>query len=209
MSFRLLATGQRTAARAGLLDTPHGAIPTPAFMPVGTQATVKGLDPDELQALGAACVLANTYHLALRPGADIIQRLGGLHRFMGWDRPLLTDSGGFQVWSLAPLREVTPHGVRFRSHLDGRPLFFSPESVVALQRALGADLIMPLDVCLEYPASEAAAADALATTQAWAARAQTAHTGNGQALFGIVQGATYPARRRQAARALAAPQLPG
>jgi queuine tRNA-ribosyltransferase len=191
------------------LTTPHGTVPTPAFMPVGTQATVKSLDPHELRALGAACVLANTYHLALRPGADAVRRLGGLHRFMGWDGAMLTDSGGFQVWSLAPLREVSAEGVQFRSHLDSTPLVFSPESVVALQEALGADLIMPLDVCLKFPATPTEAADAVATTQDWMLRALAAHRGDSQALFGIVQGSVYPELRGQAARALAALDLPG
>ncbi len=178
-------------------------------MPVGTQATVKSLDPHELRLLGAACVLANTYHLALRPGAETVRRLGGLHRFTGWDGAILTDSGGFQVWSLAPLRELSAEGVRFRSHLDDRPLTFSPESVVALQEALGADLIMPLDVCLDYPAGPTEAADAVETTQAWMVRALAAHRSEGQALFGIVQGSVYPELRAQAARALAALDLPG
>jgi len=209
VTFQILATCVQTAARAGVLTTPHGAIHTPAFMPVGTQATVKHLDPHELRAAGAECLLANTYHLALRPGAEAIRRLGGLHRFMGWDGPLLTDSGGFQVWSLAPLREVTPAGVRFRSHLDGQPWFFTPEGVIALQQALGADIIMPLDVCLDYPASYAEAAAAVATTQAWAVRSVAALSGSRQALFGIVQGGTYPELRRQAARALVTLDLPG
>ena len=209
MTFRLLATCPETAARAGVLDTPHGPVPTPAFMPVGTQATVKSQDPHELRSIGAACLLANAYHLALRPGAEIVRRLGGLHRFMGWDGALLTDSGGFQVWSLASLREVTPDGVHFRSHLDGTPLFFSPESVVALEEALGADVVMPLDVCLDYPATETAAADALALTQRWAERSAAARRRADQMLFGIVQGGTYPDLRRQAARALAALDLPG
>ncbi len=208
-AFTVEATCPVTGARAGLLTTPHGAVPTPAFMPVGTQATVKSLDPDELRGVGAACVLANTYHLALRPGAEVVRRLGGLHRFMGWDGAILTDSGGFQVWSLAPLRELSDHGVHFRSHLDDTPLVFSPESVVALQEALGADLIMPLDVCLEYPATPTQAADALATTQEWMVRALAAHRTADQALFGIVQGSVYPELRGQAARALAALDLPG
>jgi queuine tRNA-ribosyltransferase len=209
VSFRLLATCPETSARAGLLTTAHGDIPTPAFMPVGTQATVKGLDPAELRALGARCLLGNTYHLALRPGADVVRRLGGLHGFTGWDGPLLTDSGGFQVWSLAPLREVAPEGVRFRSHLDGTPLLFTPESVVALQQALGADIIMPLDVCVDYPTGRVQAAEAVATTHAWLERAVAAHQATTQQLFGIVQGATYPELRREAARALVALGLPG
>ena len=209
LSFELLATCPRTGARAGVLKTPHKEVPTPAFMPVGTQATVKSLDPDELRAVGAACVLANTYHLALRPGAETVQRLGGLHRFMGWDDALLTDSGGFQVWSLAPLRHLTPDGVAFQSHLDGRPLTFTPESVVGLQEALGADIIMPLDVCVDYPVRPEHAADAVETTQAWMARALAARRSTPQTLFGIVQGSVYPDLRRQAARALAALELPG
>jgi queuine tRNA-ribosyltransferase len=209
VSFRLLATCGETAARVGVLETPHGPVPTPAFMPVGTQATVKSQDPHELRALGAACLLANAYHLALRPGADTVRRLGGLHDFMGWDGALLTDSGGFQVWSLAPLREVTPDGVRFRSHLDGAPLSFTPENVVTLQEALGADVIMPLDVCLEFPATEAAAADALALTERWAVRAAAARRRADQMLFGIVQGGMFPHLRREAARALRTLDLPG
>jgi queuine tRNA-ribosyltransferase len=209
LAFTLLGTCPVTGARAGVLATPHSTVPTPAFMPVGTQATVKSLDPDELRALGAACVLANTYHLALRPGADTVRRLGGLHAFMGWDGAILTDSGGFQVWSLAALRELSADGVRFRSHLDDTALTFSPESVVALQEALGADLIMPLDVCIDYPADAGEAADAVATTQAWMVRALAARRRADQSLFGIVQGSTDPALRGQAARALAALDLPG
>jgi queuine tRNA-ribosyltransferase len=209
VDFECLAVCPETGARAGLLQTPHGPIPTPAFMPVGTQATVKSLDPDELRALGACCVLANAYHLALRPGAEIMRRLGGLHRFMAWDGPILTDSGGFQVWSLARLREVTADGVRFRSHLDGELVTFTPESVMALEEALGADIIMPLDVCLEYPADLAAASEAVATTQAWTERAREAWCSDRQALFGIVQGGVHLELRRQAARALVALDLPG
>ncbi|HLI28552.1 MAG TPA: tRNA guanosine(34) transglycosylase Tgt [Chloroflexota bacterium] len=209
MSFRVLAACPQTAARVGVLTTAHGPLHTPAFMPVGTQATVKGLAPDELRALGAECLLANTYHLALRPGEELVRQLGGLHRFMGWDGPLLTDSGGFQVWSLAPLRELTADGVAFRSHLDGTPQVFTPERVVAIQEALGADIIMPLDVCLEYPAEERAAAAAVETTYQWLHRSLAAHRTMTQQLFGIVQGATYPELRRQAARALAALDLPG
>jgi queuine tRNA-ribosyltransferase len=167
------------------------------------------LDPDELRAVGASCVLANAYHLALRPGAQTVRQLGGLHRFMGWDGPLLTDSGGFQVWSLAPLRRLTSDGVQFRSHLDGTLHTFTPESVVALQEALEADIMMPLDVCVDFPVTAEHAADAVATTQAWMARALAARDDTPQALFGIVQGSVYPDLRRQAARALAALDLPG
>lgn len=209
MSFEVIATCPCTGARAGVLRTAHGDVETPTFMPVGTQATVKSLDPDELRAVGAGCVLANTYHLALRPGAETVRRLGGLHRFMGWDGATLTDSGGFQVWSLAPLRRVTDDGVEFRSHLDGTLHAFTPESVVALQEALGADMIMPLDVCVDYPVSAAVAAEAVETTQAWLVRAQAARVPTPQALYGIVQGSVYPELRRQAARAAASLDLPG
>jgi queuine tRNA-ribosyltransferase len=192
-----------------VLETAHGPIATPVFMPVGTQATVKALSPTELRDLRAGCVLANTYHLALRPGAEIVERLGGLHGFMGWDGPILTDSGGFQVWSLADLREITADGVRFRSHLDGAVIHFSPESVVATQERLGADIIMQLDVCSEYPAAPGTLADAVATTQAWAVRSQAAQRRPDQLLFGIVQGGPDLGLRAEAARALAGLDLAG
>ena len=147
-SFDLLKTDTRSGARAGVLHTPHGDVPTPVYMPVGTQATVKTLTPDELVAAGASLILANTYHLSLRPGAERIARFGGLHRFMGWERPILTDSGGFQVFSLGHLRSVSDDGVTFRSHIDGSTHVFTPQRVIALQEAIGADIIMPLDECL-------------------------------------------------------------
>jgi len=207
--FTLLATDSRTGARAGVLRTPHGDVPTPIYMPVGTQATVKTLTPDELTAAGARIILANTYHLSLRPGAERVARFGGLHRFMGWDRPILTDSGGFQVFSLGHLRRVTEDGVTFRSHLDGAPHHFTPERVVALEEALGADIIMPLDECLPYGVDEAEAARALDRTHRWAARCQSAQTRADQALFGIVQGGMYPSLRRRSATWLAGLDLPG
>ncbi len=186
--FELLALDG--AARCGRLTTPHGVVDTPAFMPVGTRGTVKSLAPDDLVAAGAQIVLANTYHLFLRPGHEVVRDLGGLHRFMAWDGPVLTDSGGFQVFSLAKLRKVTDEGVEFRSPVDGSTHFLSPELSIEIQQALGADIIHPLDECLAYPATHEEAAASLALTLRWARRAQVAHrNGAGrQALFGIVQG---------------------
>jgi queuine tRNA-ribosyltransferase len=197
--FELLGTDGE--ARRGRLHTPHGAVETPVFMPVGTRATVKSLTPDDLQSLGAGIVLGNTYHLFLRPGHALIRELGGLHRFMGWDRAILTDSGGFQVFSLARLRTITDDGVRFRSPVDGATHFLSPELVIAVQHALGADIIHPLDECLAYPAARDAAERALARTLAWARRSRAAHGAGGdrgQALFGIVQGGTHDDLRLRA-----------
>ena len=195
------------AARTGVLRLARGAIRTPAFMPVGTQATVKALTPEEVRALGADVVLANTYHLFLRPGHDVVRELGGLHAFMGWDGPILTDSGGYQVFSLAALAEIGDEGVTFRSHIDGSSHRFSPESVVDVQRALGADIIMAFDECPPGRVDEATARTALDRTMAWLERcarrfAQTEGEGPNpaQALFPIVQGGAYPALRREAAR---------
>lgn len=198
--FELLGTDG--AARYGRLRTPHGDVQTPVFMPVGTQATVKGLTPEDLRAVGASIVLGNTYHLFLRPGHALIRDLGGLHRFMGWDGPILTDSGGFQVFSLSRLRKVTADGVEFRSPVDGSAHFLSPELVIEVQHALGADIIHPLDECLGYPASRAATERSLALTLAWARRSRAAHAAGGdrgQVLFGIVQGGTDEELRRRAA----------
>ena len=197
--FELLATDG--AARRGRLHTPHGTVETPVFMPVGTRATVKGLTPDDLQSVGAEIVLGNAYHLFLRPGPALIRELGGLHRFMGWERAILTDSGGFQVFSLARLRKITDDGVQFRSPVDGTAHFLSPELVIEAQHALGADIIHPLDECLAYPASRDAAARSLALTLAWARRSRAAHAAGGdrgQALFGIVQGGSHDDLRLQA-----------
>jgi queuine tRNA-ribosyltransferase len=198
MRFELLKTDGM--ARLGRLTTPHGTVETPAFMPVGTQGSVKGLTPDDLKGLGAQILLANTYHLYLRPGPELIAGLGGLHRFMAWDGPILTDSGGFQVYSLAAMRRVTEEGVRFRSHLDGSEQFLTPELTIKIQQALGADIIHPLDECLAHPASFVETEQSLALTLRWAARAKAIHargTG-GQALFGIVQGGTCEELRRRA-----------
>jgi len=203
VKFELIATDG--AARAGRLTTGNGVVvETPIFMPVGTRAAVKALAPDDLRAAGAQIVLANTYHLFLRPGHDLVRELGGLHRFMGWDRAILTDSGGFQVWSLSKLRKITDAGVEFRSPIDGSPHFLSPEIAVEVQQALGADIIHPLDECLAYPVSRFDAERSLALTMRWAARSKAAHAGaraTSQAMFGIVQGGADADLRRQAARA--------
>jgi queuine tRNA-ribosyltransferase len=192
------------AARAGRLTTAHGVVETPIFMPVGTHASVKALGPDDLGAAGAQIVLANTYHLFLRPGHGLVRELGGLHRFMGWDRPILTDSGGFQVFSLSKLRKITEAGVEFRSPVDGSTHFLSPEISIEVQQALGADIIHPLDECLAYPAARVDAERSLELTLRWAARSKSAHAGPpavAQALFGIVQGGTDADLRTRATRA--------
>lgn len=209
LSFHIQATCPHTGARAGLLETPHGIIPTPVFMPVGTQATVKALAPWELHDLGVAIVLSNTYHLSLRPGPDLIAGLGGLHRFMGWSGPILTDSGGFQVFSLAHLQSIDDHSVRFSSHLDGAGHEFTPERAVVIQEALGADIAMVLDQPSPYPAAESELRVALERTHRWAERSRIAHRRSDQALFGIVQGGTVPELRRASARFLTALDFPG
>jgi queuine tRNA-ribosyltransferase len=203
MSFEVVARDGE--ARRGRLTTPHGVVETPAFMPVGTQGTVKSLTPRDLADVGASIVLANTYHLFLRPGAELIRELGGLHRFMGWDGPILTDSGGFQVWSLARLRTITDEGVRFRSHLDGgAEHLLTPELAVAVQHALGSDVLHPLDECLPHPATRAETEASLARTLEWARRSRVAHAAGaapGQACFGIVQGGMFADLRREAVEA--------
>jgi len=202
VKFELLATDG--AARAGRLTTAHGVVETPIFMPVGTHAAVKALGPDDLRAAGAQIVLANTYHLFLRPGHDLVRELGGLHRFMGWDRTILTDSGGFQVFSLSKLRKITEAGVEFRSPVDGSTHFLSPEIAVEVQQALGADIIHPLDECLAYPVTRLDAERSLELTLRWAVRSKAAHMGPAaanQALFGIVQGGADAELRTRAARA--------
>jgi queuine tRNA-ribosyltransferase len=200
--FRLIASD--AAARCGELATPHGIVRTPAFMPVGTQATVKGMRPEEVRACGSDIVLANTYHLMLRPGAERIAALGGLHRFMNWPYPILTDSGGFQVMSLAQLRKVTPAGVTFRSHLDGSLVELTPERAVEIQGLLGADIAMQLDECTKLPADRADLERAMRLSLDWAARSKRAFAGakDGRALFGIVQGGDDAGLRRESARAL-------
>jgi queuine tRNA-ribosyltransferase len=195
-------------ARAGILRTDHGEVATPAFMPVGTLATVKGLTPAELRELGVGIVLANAYHLHLRPGADVVRKLGGLHDFMGWDGPILTDSGGFQVFSLASLRRIDEDGVTFRSHLDGSTHRFTPERVIEIETELGADIVMAFDDCVRSPCEEADAAAAAERTARWAERSLAAHRALAardpwpwrQRLYGIVQGSTYAALRQGSAR---------
>ena len=198
LSFSILNQDPGSEAREGVMRSARGAVATPAFMPVGTQATVKTLRQDDLITLGAEIILANTYHLYLRPGHPLIRELGGLHRFMSWDRFILTDSGGFQVWSLAELNQIRPEGVRFRSHLDGSEHLFTPELCMDVQLALGSDIVMVLDQCLDYPAERADAEEAVMTTLAWARRCREAFDqneklpGSDPSLFGIVQGGIYP-----------------
>lgn len=202
MNFEILA--RDGSARTARLRTANGVIRTPAFMPVGTLGAVKGLTPQELEATGAEVMLANLYHLSLRPGIETIARAGGIHRFTGWNRPILTDSGGFQVFSLAGLRKVEERGVKFRSHLDGALLELTPESVVAAQEAIGVDIAMVLDECPPWPVSEEIAASSLARTLRWAERAVAARSARDTALFGIVQGSSFRHLREAGARALAA-----
>jgi queuine tRNA-ribosyltransferase len=208
-TYTLEATDPETGARAGRFTTPHGEILTPTFMPVGTQATVKSLSPEELTALGAQIILSNTYHLYLRPGAETVAQLGGLHRFMQWDRPILTDSGGFQVFSLAHLRKLDEDGVTFRSHIDGSEQRLTPERAVWAQEQLGADVIMCFDECVEYPATHERARTSMERTHRWAERCRRAQTRADQALFGIVQGSTYEDLRAESARAITALDFPG
>jgi len=207
--FEVVATHAHSRLRAGVLHTAHGSVPTPTFMPVGTLGTVKSLTPADVKATGASIVLANAYHLSLQPGIATVERLGGLHAMTGWDGPMLTDSGGFQVFSLGGLRRVSADGVTFRSHLDGHELFLSPECVVEIQARLGADLMMPLDECLPVSTSLAEAADALERTQAWWRRAASAPRSADQALFALIQGGLFADLRREAARAAAAEDPPG
>jgi queuine tRNA-ribosyltransferase len=205
-SFHL--TAQDSRGRAGTLQTPHGELLTPVFAPVGTQATVKALTPRQIEAAGATLVLANTYHLFLRPGAQRIASLGGLHSFMGWQKPILTDSGGFQVFSLADQREIDADGVTFKSHLDGTTLRFTPESVIAVQEQLGADIIMAFDECpAPYDRGENEAA--IARTHSWAERCLAAKKRDDQALFGILQGGVFSDLREQSAQFIASLDFPG
>jgi queuine tRNA-ribosyltransferase len=204
--FRILARDGR--ARSGILQTPHGEVATPVFMPVGTQATVKALTPDQIQSAGATLVLANTYHLYLRPGDEIIAELGGLHTFMGWKNAILTDSGGFQVFSMRSIREVDADGVTFRSHLDGSTHRLTPEKAIAIQENLGADIIMALDECAT-PKDHAYSRSAMERTHAWAARSAETHRRPDQALFGIVQGGVFRDLREESARFISGLGLPG
>jgi len=210
LTFEILATDG--AARLGRLTTPHGVVETPAFMPVGTLGAVKGVTPQELEGAGASVMLSNLYHLALRPGIDAVEALGGIHAFTGWRRPLLTDSGGFQVWSLGGLRKVDAGGVTFRSHLDGSPLRFTPENVVRFQERMGVDIAMVLDECTTWPVERKDATASWERTLDWARRARAAWRGGeggGGGLFGIVQGSVYRDLRERAARELSALDFDG
>ena len=206
--FELLKKDPHSLARVGVMHTPHGQIPTPVFAPVGTQATVKAVSPQELQELGASLILANTYHLYLRPGPDTIADLGGLHGFMGWDGPIMTDSGGFQVFSLAHLRALDMTGVTFRSHLDGSEHLFTPEKVIEIQEKLGADIILCLDECPE-PLDYDYNVQALERTHNWAERCRAAQIRRDQALFGIVQGGAFADLRRKSAEFITSLDFPG
>jgi queuine tRNA-ribosyltransferase len=197
-SFSVEKTGKETRGRTGLIKTAHGAIETPAFMPVGTQGTVKAMLPEELKKLGTQIILSNTYHLYLRPGYEIIKKLGGLHKFMNWDRPILTDSGGYQIFSLADLRsKINDEGVEFQSHIDGGGIhFLTPELAIEIQEALGSDIMMVLDECIPYPADEKQAKTAMERSLNWALRCLNARTTE-NAIFGIVQGGLFPEMRRE------------
>ncbi len=208
-SFTLQVSKGPVSPRTGVLTTPHGIIETPVFMPVGTQGSVKGISPHELEELGASIILGNTYHLYLRPGVEIVREAGGLHAFIGWRRPILTDSGGFQVFSLAPLRKVEDQGVWFRSHLDGSTHFIGPEEAVKIQEALGSDIAMAFDECPPYPCEDEALRRAVDRTIRWARRCREAHTRSDQALFGIVQGGVDRALREACAEALVELDFPG
>jgi queuine tRNA-ribosyltransferase len=209
ITYTLIKECPKTGARAGVLHTPHGDIETPVFMPVGTQATVKTMSPEELKEIGARIILSNTYHLYLRPGHDLIREAGGLHAFMNWDRAILTDSGGFQVFSLGALRKIKEEGVTFRSHIDGSEHFLSPEKVMEIQEALGSDIIMAFDECAPYPADRDYIKDSLARTTRWAERCKNAHTRKDQALFAIIQGGMYPDLRKVSAQQLVPMDFPG
>lgn len=214
LSFTIDALCPVTGARAGTLRTPRGEVRTPLFMPVGTQGTVKAMAPFELEEIGSQIILANTYHLALRPGASLVREAGGLHAFMQWPKNILTDSGGFQVFSLATLNDISDEGVRCRSHLDGASLFMSPEWAMEVQHNLGSDIAMAFDQCTPYPCTREAAAEAVRRTSLWAARSQVAHKrlqgdGRDQALFGIVQGSVYEDLRLRSASELLPMDFPG
>ena len=208
-TFEVHACDAHSRARAGLLHTAHGAVETPVFMPVGTQATVKALEPRDLRENGATIILGNTYHLMLRPGMEVIANAGGLHRFMGWERPILTDSGGFQVFSLAKMRKLTEDGCWFNSHIDGRRIFLGPRESMEIQRILASDVAMVFDECLPWPCERARAEKSVAITVNWAKMSLEAPHAPGQLVFGIVQGGVYDDLRRSCAEALVAMDFPG
>ena len=210
VTYELLHVCKQTGARRGVIHTPHGDIQTPVFMPVGTQATVKSMTPEELKEINAQIILSNTYHLYLRPGSKLVKEAGGLHNFMKWDRPILTDSGGFQVFSLGPLRKIKEEGVEFKSHLDGSKHFFTPESVMEIEEDLGADIIMAFDECVEYPATYEYTKQSMERTTRWAKRCKDAHKNiDEQSLFGIIQGGFYKDLRDESLKDLVELDLPG
>ena len=200
MQFKVTATDG--AARCGVLETAHGTIDTPVFMPVGTYGAVKGMRPEELRSLGAQIVLGNTFHLWLRPGLEVIAAHGGLHRFMGWDGPILTDSGGFQVFSLGDLRKITEEGVKFQSPVNGDACFLTPEESMRIQQVLNSDIVMAFDECTPYPATLGQAQESMQLSMRWAARSKAAHAGNANALCGIVQGGIHERLRDESLAAL-------
>lgn len=208
-TYELVKTCKQSGARLGRLHTPHGVIETPCYMPVGTQATVKAMTPRDVRETGAGILLSNTYHLYLRPGHKLVEEAGGLHNFMRWDKPILTDSGGYQVFSLAKMNDIREDGVEFRSHIDGSRHFFTPERVMEIEQALGADIAMAFDECAPYPSDHAYTVRAMNRTHRWAERCKTAHTRADQALFGIVQGGMFRDLRIESAKTLAAMDFPG
>lgn len=210
ITYEHIKTCKQTGARLGIVHTPHGSFETPAFMPVGTQATVKTMSPEELKEIGSGIILSNTYHLWLRPGHEIIKEAGGLHKFMNWDRPILTDSGGFQVFSLSEFRKIEEEGVHFRHHLNGSKLFLSPEKAMEIQNALGSDIMMAFDECPPYPATFEYMKKSVERTSRWAERCIKAHARpDDQALFGIVQGGEFEELRKQSAKDLISLDFPG
>jgi len=210
ITYELLHQCKQTGARRGVIHTPHGDIQTPVFMPVGTQATVKSMTPEELKEVNAQIILSNTYHLFLRPGHELVKEAGGLHSFMNWDRPILTDSGGFQVFSLGQLRKISEEGVEFQSHLDGSKKFLSPEKAIEVENALGADIAMAFDECCPYPSTYEYTKKSMERTTRWAERCKKAHTrSKDQGLFGIIQGGFYKDLRKQSAEDLIKLDFPG
>ena len=210
ITYELLHVDKNSGARRGVVHTPHGDIQTPIFMPVGTLATVKAMSPEELKNdVKAQIILSNTYHLYLRPGHDLVKEAGGLHKFMNWDRPILTDSGGFQVFRLSGLRKITEEGVKFNSHLDGSKHMFTPEKVMEIEEALGADIIMAFDECCPYPSDYEYTKNSMERTTRWAKRCKDAHTTENQGLFGIIQGGFYKDLRKKSAEDLIKLDFPG
>ena len=210
VKYELIKKDSRTKARRGRITTPHGVIETPVFMPVGTAATVKAMRPEEVRDMGAEIILANTYHLYLRPGHEVVKAAGGLHSFMNWERPILTDSGGFQVFSLGAMRKISEEGVEFRSHIDGSKHMLSPEKSMEIQNALGSDIIMAFDECIPYPADRSYVRDSLERTTRWLKRCREYHRDTErQSLFGIMQGGMYKDLRRESAEQIVDLDLPG